>query len=72
MKDLIEALQILLKYSDPSDKFPTHCEHDILYIGAGIDDLSKISKEDIDRLDELGIIWSDEHEGFISFRFGSC
>lgn len=36
MSDLIEALQILLKYGNP--KKPTHCEHDILIIG-GIDSL---------------------------------
>ena len=39
MEDLIKALQILLKYGNP--KYPTVCEHDILYI-VGID-LEKIS-----------------------------
>jgi hypothetical protein len=28
MEELIEALQILLKYGCP--QFPTHCEHDTL------------------------------------------
>ena len=32
MKDLIEALQILLKYAN-DDRDPTHCEHDQLYVG---------------------------------------
>lgn len=30
MKDLVKALQILLKYGNPRN--PLHCEHDILYI----------------------------------------
>jgi len=30
MDDLIKALQILRKYGNP--KYPTHCEHDTLYI----------------------------------------
>ena len=70
MKDLIEALQILLKYAN-EDRNPTHCEHDQLYIGCGIEK-EMVSEEDIKRLDELGIFWSDSDEGFISFRFGSC
>ena len=70
MKDLIQALQILLKYAN-DDRNPTDCEHDQLYIGCGIE-LEKVAKEDIDKLDELGFFWSDEDEGFISFRFGSC
>ena len=43
MKDLIKALQILLKYGNPD--YPTHCEHDVLFI-CNIDPLS-ISVEDI-------------------------
>jgi hypothetical protein len=70
MKDLIQALQILLKYAN-DDRNPTHCEHDQLYIGCGIE-LEKVTKEDIDKLDELGFFWDEESEGFISFRFGSC
>jgi hypothetical protein len=70
MKDLIEALQILLKYAN-NDENPTHCDHDQLYIGCGIE-LEKVTKEDIDKLDELGFFWDEESEGFISFRFGSC
>ena len=30
MKQLIEALTILLKYGNPD--YPTHCEHDVMYI----------------------------------------
>jgi hypothetical protein len=70
MKDLIEALQIFLKYGN-DDYAPTHCEHDVLYIGDGIE-LDEVSEEDIKKLDDLGFFWSDDHDGFISYRFGSC
>lgn len=69
MKDLIEALTILLKYAN-NDKYPIHCEHDELYIGCGIT-LDKVSDEDVKRLDELGIYWNKSVECFISHRFGS-
>lgn len=70
MSDLIEALQILLKYGNP--KKPTHCEHDILIIG-GIDSLV-VSEEDKEKLDKLGFFTSNEYgaEYFCSYRFGSC
>lgn len=70
MKDLIEALQILLKYGDPY--FPTHCEHDVLTI-AEIKP-ADVSDEDKTRLDELGFHVGNEVgiEEFASFRFGSA
>jgi hypothetical protein len=70
MKDLIEALTILLKYGDPYN--PTHCEHDVLTV-CGIDP-SDVSDEDKKKLDELGFIVSNEDGDpcFISFRFGSA
>jgi hypothetical protein len=67
MKDLIEALTILMKYGNP--QYPTHCEHDELFVDI---DPEKVSVEDKARLDELGFIPQDEPCGFISFRFGSC
>lgn len=70
MKDLIEALQILLKYGNPS--YPTHCEHDVLTIcGISPDD---VSDEDKTELDRLGFFVSDEYgvEQFQSFKFGSA
>jgi hypothetical protein len=70
MKDLIEVLQILLKYAN-DDRCPTHCEHDELSICCGIE-LEKVSKEDIEKLEELGIFWSEIDDCFKSFRFGSC
>ena len=69
MKDLIEALIILAKYMDSEQKWPTHCEHDVLYV-CHIDE-EDVSEEDTKRLDELGFHPSEEG-GFQSYRFGSC
>ena len=68
MSDLIRALQILLKYGDP--KYPTHCEHDVLYI-CGIDPLL-VSDADTQALDDLGFFIDVETDGFASFKYGSC
>ena len=68
MEDLIKALQILLKYGNP--KYPTVCEHDILYI-VGID-LEKISIEDINELENLGFNINIEESEIYSFKFGSA
>jgi hypothetical protein len=67
MSDLIKALQIFLKYGDPG--WPTHCEHDELWI-CGIDP-EDVSKEDVEKLDELGFFISSD-DCFKSFRFGSA
>lgn len=69
MEQLIEALQIFLKYKN--ETYPTHCEHDTLYImGVKKDDASP---EDVKRLDELGFFWSEENDGvFMSFKYGSA
>ncbi len=67
MKDLIEALTILLKYDNP--RYPTNCDHDELYVCVNP---TKVSRGDIKRLDELGFFPNDDNDGFISFRFGSC
>lgn len=71
MKDLIKALQILLKYADEDNYSPTNCSHDQLAICAGID-LIDVSEEDVKELDKLGFFWSESSECFLSFRFGSC
>jgi hypothetical protein len=68
MEDLIEALQIFMKYGNP--KHPTHCEHDVMYI-CGIDS-NDVSQGDIDRLDQLGFFIVDEEDCFMSFKFGSA
>jgi hypothetical protein len=66
MEKLIEALQIFLKYGNPT--FPTHCEHDVMYI-CGYNE-KDISEEDTAKLKELGFFWGDET--FQSFRYGSA
>ena len=69
MKDLIEALLIFIHYNDVD--YPTHCEHDIMYI-MGVDP-KDVSAEDIVKLDKLGFFVSKEDGGgFISFKFGSA
>ena len=70
MKDLIKALQILLKYGNPD--YPTHCEHDILTI-CGIEP-KDVSKEDTKALDDLGFHVGEDYgeESFHSFKFGSA
>lgn len=64
MSDLIEALQILLKYTNEHN--PTHCEHDTFMV---IVDSSLVSEEDKARLYELSFVVNDY--GFESFRFGA-
>ena len=68
LSDLILALQILLKYGDPS--YPTHCEHDKLSI-CGIDP-GDVSEEDKEKLEDLGFHLDAEDDGFYSYRFGSA
>lgn len=67
MDDLIEALTILRKYGNPA--YPTHCEHDELWVDIRPE---LVSDEDKRRLDELGFFTSDSKLGFTSFKFGSC
>lgn len=68
MKDLIEALQIFLKYGDPYA--PTHCEHDVMLVCI---DPAAVSDDDKARLDELGFFVGKEYpDVFTSFRFGSA
>ena len=80
MEDLIKALNIIWPYlEDYNNKWPTSCEHDILYV-CGVD-MNKISLEEIHELDRLGFlpgsdedadicIYNDkgEYEGSIDFE----
>ena len=68
MRDLIEAMKIFAKYTNTD--WPTHCEHDWL----GIMQVRKDqpTEEDKARLDVLGFLWSDEHDCWGSFKFGSA
>lgn len=64
---LIAALTIFKKYENPS--FPTHCEHDTLFVCV---ENSKVSDEDKKRLDELGFTPDGDSGYFVSYRFGSA
>ena len=68
MEQLIEALQIFLKYKN--EQFPTHCEHDVMYV-VGIEE-DAVSLEDTAKLKELGFFWSEDDNSFKSFRYGSA
>lgn len=71
MKDLIESLQIFLKYTGDMD-YPTHCEHDVMYCAHGFGP-EVMSEEDVKRLDKLGWHWDgDDLECWLSFKFGSA
>lgn len=67
LSHLIEALQIALKYEDK--EWPTHCEHDEMWLNI---DSSKVSDEDKARLDELGFFEDEDDECFKSYAFGSA
>lgn len=66
MEELIKAFQIFLKYGNK--KYPTSCEHDILYVDI---DPSVVSDGDKKTLDELGFFVDDENDCFASFKYGS-
>lgn len=68
LSQLIEALQIALKYGDIRN--PTHCEHDKLALCL---DPAKVSEEDKKKLASLGFHENKDGEGgdFYSYRFGS-
>jgi hypothetical protein len=68
MDDLIEALTIFRKYRN--EKYPTHCEHDVMYIMAVTQD--EVSTEDRSRLDVLGFRYGSEADCWYSFRYGSA
>lgn len=69
MEQLIEALQIMIKYGNP--KNPFHCEHDYLYVDINWE---SISDEDQKKLKELGFFEDENYgEGGIgSFKYGRC
>lgn len=67
MQNLIEALQIFLKYGNPD--YPTSCEHDALFVNI---DPRLVSEEDIQWLSALGFYPDRVAEHFYSFKFGSC
>jgi len=68
MRDLIAALQILLKYGNP--RYPTVCAHDLLVV-VGIDP-GNVTPEDTERLEQLGFTIDRTLGSFVSHRFGSA
>lgn len=67
MEELIKALQIFLKYGNP--KYPTACEHDVLYVKI---DPEIVSEEDKNLLNQLGFFPDEEvGECFASYKYGS-
>jgi hypothetical protein len=71
MKDLIEILNIFLKYVPNDISWPTSCSHDELTFCLDIE-LENVSTEDLARLEELGVFYSESDGCFKSFRYGSC
>ena len=67
MNDLIEALQIFVKYYN--GKYPTGCEHDVLYIYV---DPSEVPKNEWEYLERLGFIADVDNQRFYSYRYGSA
>lgn len=67
LPSLIEALTIFAKYTDRS--YPTHCEHDELYVIVSPD---VVSSADAIRLDKLGFYPCEEDGCWKSHRFGSA
>lgn len=62
---LIRALTILRKYGKPD--YPTHCEHDVLFLKINP---SEVSESDRSELDDLGFgIEEASGEFFVSYRF---
>jgi hypothetical protein len=67
MKNFIKALNILLKYKDPT--YPFHCEYDTLYICISS---KNISLEDLNKLSKLHIHADYEEDHFFSYHYGSA
>lgn len=67
MQDLIEALQILLKYANPDS--PTSCEHGVLYFNPEFEP-GKVSEADKHELLMRGIEIEESTKSFYSYRYG--
>lgn len=66
MRDLIEALQIFMKYCG-NVSYPTTCDHDMLFVNCVSPD--EVSDEDKIKLETLGFIPYEDF-AFVSYRFG--
>lgn len=70
MEELIEALQIFLKYGNPT--FPIICEHEVLHINGIYPE--NVSDEDKNKLRKLGFISGTPYgyASFYSYKYGSA
>lgn len=68
MSDFIKALQIFMKYNNPTHPFS--CDHDVLYV-YGINP-DAVSDSDIKLLEQLGFKVDIPNGCFYSFKYGSC
>lgn len=71
MKDLIEALTIMLQYAEKDDdvEYPFQCEHDTLFVW-GVK-VSSIPFNDIKKLIELGFLPGMDDEFYIFSNINS-
>lgn len=68
MEDLIKALTILKSFLyDPDNKYPTACEHDVLYVCDV--DFSKVTANDIHTLSELGFFPGSDEDSEIFIKY---
>ncbi len=70
MKDLHEALGILLEENDKlvegkAEHMMTAAEHDMIYLGGPVPDA--LPDEVVERLDKLGVFWSEEYDSWSMF-----
>jgi hypothetical protein len=65
MKDLKEAIEILLKYIPEGEYAGTEAEHDMIYLsGPAPED---ISPEDVDRLDALNAYYDESFDSWVMY-----
>jgi hypothetical protein len=67
LDNLIRALTIFKQYGNIS--YPTGCSHDELRVYVPPEN---VSEADIIVLDRLGFFVDEEHDCFLSFRYGSA
>lgn len=67
-EQLIAAFRIFQTYN-PGARWPTHCEHDVMWVACSPGD---VSKEDVALLDALGFHAGPHMEGFKSYQYGSA
>lgn len=70
MDELIEALRLVKPYmTDYGKNYPTHCEHDVMFLNV---EYGKLPADVVARLDELSFSFDEDYDSLTSFKFGSC